>query len=98
MPLCHIVGVDNGGKTFTVCHAFLDQKDAANYLKIARDLKALYGEGLCPSVVVTDRELALIEAVEHHFAPIRTKHILCIWHINMNIAKNYKDKLAIEER
>jgi len=39
-----------------------------------------------PLVIVTDRDLALINAIEECFPMAR--HILCIWHINQCVMKN----------
>jgi hypothetical protein len=39
-----------------------------------------------PSIVVTDRELALIGTLDVWF-PV-SAHILCTWHVNMNILAN----------
>ena len=38
-----------------------------------------------PSVLVTDRDLALMKAIETCFSTAR--HMLCIWHINQNVVK-----------
>ena len=39
-----------------------------------------------PLSVVTDRELALMNTLDQIFP--RTNHILCLWHVNMNILAN----------
>jgi len=41
---------------------------------------------LLPKTWVTDRELALMKALDHLFPSCG--HILCIWHMNMNILAN----------
>ena len=41
-----------------------------------------------PVSIVTDRELALMRALEVVFP--RTAHILCLWHISANVLKNCK--------
>ncbi|CAG8768119.1 15070_t:CDS:2, partial [Funneliformis caledonium] len=41
-----------------------------------------------PSVIVTDRELALMNAFEIIFSD--SANLLCLWHINKNILKNCK--------
>ena len=35
-----------------------------------------------PSIVIIDREEALINAIDNHFPIQTTKHLLCRWHIN----------------
>ena len=39
-----------------------------------------------PDTWVTDRELALINTLDDLF--LNTAHILCTWHVNMNILAN----------
>ena len=50
------------------------------------------------SVIVTDRDLALLKAVKHVFP--NSKHILCMFHINKNVkarAKAYLDNRYAED-
>ena len=47
-----------------------------------------------PSSIVTDRELALIKSLNTRFPD--SQHILCHWHVNMNVlAKTKKWFLAL---
>jgi len=41
-----------------------------------------------PGVIVTDRELALMKALEITFSDLA--NLLCLWHISKNILKNCK--------
>jgi hypothetical protein len=41
-----------------------------------------------PVTVVTDRELALLNSLEVYFP--NTTHILCRWHVNMNVLAKTK--------
>jgi hypothetical protein len=41
-----------------------------------------------PYSIITDRELALIKAIDILFP--RSSHILCRWHINTNVLAKYK--------
>ncbi|CAG8854728.1 12562_t:CDS:2, partial [Gigaspora margarita] len=45
--------------------------------------------------IVTNRELALMRAIEKVFS--NTRHILCMWHINKNILAKYKRYFITEE-
>ena len=47
-----------------------------------------------PFVIVTDRELALMSALESVFPS--TKNFLCVWHINKNILANCKKEFQQE--
>ncbi|CAG8768418.1 23976_t:CDS:2 [Cetraspora pellucida] len=48
-----------------------------------------------PKVIVTDRELALMHALEHTFPD--SKNLLCIWHIEKNILTKCKSHFCTEE-
>ena len=64
MPLLHAISVDHHGQTFTVALCFLDQEVEDNYVIAIRFIRGLFDTGLWPSIIGTDRELALISAVE----------------------------------
>jgi hypothetical protein len=49
-------------------------------------------------VVAPDAEPALISAVEKHFPVIKTKRVLCFWHITKNVLTNCKALFLIIER
>ena len=48
-----------------------------------------------PSVIVSDRELALMNAI--HIVFPRTMNLLCIWHIEKNVLRNCKGHFEKEE-
>jgi hypothetical protein len=41
-----------------------------------------------PLLVVTNRELALMNTLDEIFS--ETSYILCLWHVNINILANYR--------
>ena len=56
-----------------------------------------------PRVIATDRDLALTEAIDGRF-PRRAEawgegknHVLCLWHLHRNVAKNCKAFFATDE-
>jgi MULE transposase domain len=49
-----------------------------------------------PKVIVTDRELALMNAIKTILPT--TSSILCVWHINKNVLANYKNSLTMATR
>jgi transposase-like protein len=54
----------------------------------------MFGKGASlPLVFVTDRDLALINAIETCFP--MSRHILCIWHINQCVMKNCSAVLGL---
>jgi hypothetical protein len=54
------------------------------YLWSRRRIRSVNVEKKCPSVVVTDRVLALINASRSEFA-VEIPTLLCIWHIEKNV-------------
>ncbi|KAI9912827.1 hypothetical protein PsorP6_005087 [Peronosclerospora sorghi] len=48
-----------------------------------------------PGIIVTDRDLALMNAISTVFPD--AANLLCIWHIDKNVLANIKDKLATLE-
>jgi hypothetical protein len=64
---------------------FLASEKTEDYQWALNQLKELMGEhGISsPTCIITDRELALINALAISF-PL-SAHILCQWHVSMNI-------------
>jgi hypothetical protein len=98
MLLLDILGVDHHGNSFTIALCFLDQEITENYMKAVQHLRALFQPGIWPSVVATDCEPALISAVLTHFPAIRTKGVLCYWHISKCVLSNCKALFGTMER
>lgn len=98
MPLLTIVGHTSIGTTYHVGFAFLESERSKDYAWVLKHIKDAYGNlGLPdPEVIVTDRELALMQAIEEVFSKISA--LLCIWHVNKNVLKNCKASFAIEEK
>jgi hypothetical protein len=51
-----------------------------------------------PSVIATDCELALINALDKHFPALRTKRVLCFWHIAKCVTTHCKALFPTIER
>ncbi|XP_012827737.1 PREDICTED: uncharacterized protein LOC105949016 [Erythranthe guttata] len=85
LPLLEIVGVTPVGKNFTVAVAFLRHENEDHYTWVLQKLKRLFPPQTLPSAIVTDRELGLIKALENVFPTV--PHLLCLWHINMNVGR-----------
>jgi hypothetical protein len=45
--------------------------------------------------LITDRELALITVIDERFPD--SDHLLCRWHVNMNVVKNCKKHFNTKE-
>jgi hypothetical protein len=50
-----------------------------------------------PTVIVTDRELALMNALSRSDVFSTATHLLCVWHIFQKVAQNCKIRLHIDE-
>ena len=83
MPLVILTSTTACNKTFYV--AFLCHEDAVSHIKIIWvDIRRSDG----PEITVTDKEEALIGALEEGLPA--TKLLLCQWHINKNVLARVK--------
>jgi hypothetical protein len=88
MPLLNICAVTGNRKTVQVALCFLSGEKEADYdwaMSHFQDMIEEHGI-LEPDTWVTDRELALMNTLDDLFPDI--DHILCTWHVNMNILAN----------
>lgn len=94
MPLLNICGVTGNNRTpqYALCflsgETFEDYNWALNQLRIVMKIHDI-PEPLC---MITDREEALISSIDEHFPD--SDHLLCRWHVNMNVVKNCKKHFA----
>jgi histone-lysine N-methyltransferase SETD2 len=96
LPLLEIVGVTSTNLTFSVALAYLEGESEGNYTWALSRLKTILEDGWVPSIIVTDRELALMNAIERVFPT--TRHMLCRWHINRNVLKKSKPSFETKEK
>ena len=88
MPLLHIAGVSGNNNSFSVAFCFLAEENVDYYtwaLKCFSSVISVH-EITPPEVLMTDRELALMNAIEDVFP--NSTHMLCTWHIEKNILTN----------
>ncbi|KAL8519809.1 hypothetical protein ACS0TY_010664 [Phlomoides rotata] len=95
MPLLEIVGVTPTNLTFCVACAFMNAEREDNYTWPLSTLRSLVVDLCLPNLIITDRELALMRAVESIIPT--TSHILCRWHINRNIMATCKKYFPTKE-
>ena len=62
LPLLEICGVTSTGKTFIFAHAYLKQEIEGSYKWALQCLKDIINSFVTPSVIVIDRDLALMNA------------------------------------
>ena len=82
MPLLDIIGVDACQRSFCIAFAFLSGESEEDYLWALGQLKSHYevSNTRLPSVVLTDRCLACMNAVALCFP--NAASLLCLWHAN----------------
>jgi len=88
MPLLHIAGVSGNNKLFSVAFCFLAEENVSFYTWALDCFCSviLVHKITPPEVLITDRELALMNAIENIFP--NSTHMLCTWHIEKNILTN----------
>ena len=79
VPLIEIVGAISTDMTFSVAFAYLKAEQEDNFGWCLDSLKYLMHDRLIPSIVVTDRNLALMNIVKRIFSTYC--HFLCRQHI-----------------
>ena len=97
LPLLVIVGHTALGTTFYVGFAFLANEREADYQWVLQALHTYLTEMSIsfPTVVVTDRDLALINALATVFPLV--SHLLCVWHVNKNVLAYCKPSFVTKE-
>ncbi len=90
--LADIVSLDCFNRTVYLGFAFMKLETEEDYRWL---LKSLLDVVKCkPDVIVCDRELALMNAIESDLPSVNI--ILCMWHINKNILSNCKQYFISE--
>ncbi|XP_052730443.1 uncharacterized protein LOC128195805 [Vigna angularis] len=89
LPLLEIVGMTSTGLTFSAAFAFLFTERQSNFTWALEKLKGLFltSEG-GPKVIVTDRDLALMNAIANVFP--ESYQMLCRFHILKNVKAKCK--------
>ncbi|XP_028105524.1 uncharacterized protein LOC114304564 [Camellia sinensis] len=80
----------------------LKQRDALNYERVDNyawvlaTLRDVMDGFVVPTVIVTDRELALMNAIQKIFPSAR--HLLCRWHISKNVLTKCKKMFETQQK
>ncbi|KAI5425160.1 hypothetical protein KIW84_031096 [Lathyrus oleraceus] len=92
-PLFEIVGMTSTELTFAVAFAYMESEQTENFCWVLEKLKELFvKKDLCPQVILTDRDLALMKAIEIVF--LRSINLLCKFHINKNVGAKCKQHVV----
>ena len=95
MPLLHVVGMTAFNTTFSVCFAFLKEEKEDDYGWALQQVHNLFPPDRLPETIVTDRELALMNALRQQFP--HSRNLLCAWHINKNVTAKCKSSFTSGE-
>ncbi|KAI0998776.1 hypothetical protein K3495_g9420 [Podosphaera aphanis] len=97
MPMVNICGSSGGNKTPQLAIGFLSGEKKDDYVWIMNCFNELLKENEIPSskCFVTDRELALLNTLVELFPS--SDHILCRWHVNMNVVAKTKRLFSDQE-
>ena len=76
MPLLDIVGFSSFNGSFYSCFALLQKEEENDYVWALKSFKKILKNDQHPLVIVSDRELALMNAIQLVFP--RASHILCV--------------------
>nr|XP_043620335.1 PKS-NRPS hybrid synthetase cheA-like [Erigeron canadensis] len=92
MPLLEIVGVTSTSKTFSIAFVLLDRERTSNFIWALHCLKMCIGLSYTPRVIITDRDLGLMNACDKIFS--NANKLLCRWHISENITKHCRQSFT----
>ncbi|KAM0071805.1 putative MULE transposase domain, FHY3/FAR1 family [Helianthus debilis subsp. tardiflorus] len=95
LPFVQVIDVTSTHKSFCVAHAFISKEKQDNFLWVLEKLRDMLQECMEPRVIITDRDLALMNACDKVF-PNASK-LLCRWHISQNILKHCKAKFSKDD-
>ncbi|KAF4332901.1 hypothetical protein FBEOM_13294, partial [Fusarium beomiforme] len=87
MPLLNAIGVDACQRSFCIAFAFLSGEEEQDYKWALTRLRSIYEVAGAdyPSVILTDRCLACMNAVASSFP--QSISLLCLWHINKAVLR-----------
>jgi hypothetical protein len=98
MLLLNIVGTTCLNRNFHIAFCFLAKEEAGDYVWALEQLWKLLDDGMRVGVMVTDREIALINAC--HLVFSEANRLLCTWHVEKNVlthASEFLDKGEIRD-
>ena len=98
MPLLDMIGVDACQRSFCIAFAFLSGEAEEDYSWALERLRSLYEtcKARFPSVVLTDRCIACMNAVELIFPTARS--LLCLWHANKAVVQRCKPAFSATDQ
>ena len=93
LPLLDFVGVTPTGTTFSVGFAYLEGERLNNVVWALEHFRGIFlRRDVLPGVIVTDRDIALMNAVKTVFP--ECTNLLCNFHINKNVKAKCKSLIS----
>lgn len=92
MPLLHLVDMTATNMTFSIGFCFMQAEREADYIWAATRAKWCFDQVRQPKVLITDRELVLMSALELTFPSAAT--ILCVRLIQKSVLSNVKQHFS----
>ena len=93
LPLLDFVGVTPTGMTFFARFVYLEGERVNNVVWALERFRGLFlRRDRLPIVIVTDRDLALMNAVKNVFS--ECTNLLCRFHIDKNVKAKYKSLIG----
>ena len=86
--LCHVIDRSCQGKIFDIVYCFINHEREENYTLVVADLAEIYQDSLQgnkPTVLVTDKEKALKNALYKSTSFGAVPQIICRWYIYINV-------------
>jgi MULE transposase domain len=98
MPLLNICSVTGNKKTVQIALCFMSGEKESDYKWAVNCFQDLISENSIeqPLSIVTDRELALMNCLDEIF--LDSTHLLCTWHVNMNILANCRKHFPSDKK
>lgn len=90
MPLFEVAGMTCSNKTFFLCACFMSKEIEESYIWALKQMKRYCFTRFSPSVLVTDREKALMNAISCEIP--NAVNLLCRWHIQKNVLTQINKK------
>ncbi|KAK9067756.1 hypothetical protein SSX86_011867 [Deinandra increscens subsp. villosa] len=92
LPFVQMIGVTSTGNSFLIASAFITYEREDNYTWVLERLKEILEGCYMPRVILTDKDLALVNACGKVFPDASRQ--LCRWHIQENIFTNCRQKFS----
>ncbi|KAL0223800.1 hypothetical protein P9112_003190 [Eukaryota sp. TZLM1-RC] len=83
MPLLGVMGITSFMTSFPLGFILLSGETTDDYDWALCELREVFPTLQCTETILTDREQALVTAIEINFPNV--KHRVCLWHINKNV-------------